>query len=202
MLLSTIIGKKLVNIETAFDLGCVNAFTYHNGFIEYFVSDTGMAVKTCDICNISDAITCKMHYSYSEIEYPLLCIRNVDICSIKGKSLGTLQDILIDDNYCIKRLLTDLKNILKFRIVSYSDTTLVLDKPSPIKKQLTPIELSIPTVITNYNFLMNRTLFRNILSRDGTVQFTRGQLITKNDINKARDLGKLVQLTLYSTPIK
>ena len=202
MLLSNIIGKKIVNISTALDLGAVCNFTYHDGAIEYIVTDTGMAVKTSDIDSLSDIITCNMHYEYSELEYALLSIKDIDICSIKGKSLGTLQDMLINDEFIVKKLITDVKNIIRFRIVSYSLTTLVIDKPTVTDKNIKKVELSIPTVVSNYSFLLDRTLFRNIMTSNGQVLISRGERITQDDIDKARRLGKLVQLTLYSTPIR
>lgn len=199
MLLSNILGKKIVNISTALDLGAVTSFTYHDGAIEYFVTDTAMAVKICDILATSDIITCNMHYDYNDLEYALFNISDLLICNIRGKILGNLQDVLVDDSYMVKRLITDERNLAQFRIVSYSSTTLVLDKP----EQLTaPVEINMPTVVTNYNFLIDRTLFRDILSPAGKLLFKSGQLITKSDINKARKYGKLVHLTLYSTPIK
>ncbi len=202
MLLSTIIGKKIVNISTALDLGGVTGFTYHKGSIEYFVTDDCMAIKVTDIIAISDVITVNMHYNFAELKYPLLNITNVYICSMQGKHLGNLQDVLVDERYAIKRLITDLKNIIQFRIASYSSTTLVLDKQCKEDIPKKETEICIPTVITNYDFLINRTLFRNILSSSGSLLFKRGQLITKLDIDKARNIGKLVQLTLYSTPLK
>ena len=202
MLLSTIIGKKIVNISTALDLGSVTGFTYHKGNIEYFVTDDCMAVKVTDIIAISDVITVNMHYNFGELEYPLLSINNVYICSIKGKHLGNLQDVLVDENYIVKRLITDNKNIVQFRIASYSSTTLVLDKQSREEQPKTIKDICMPIVITNYDFLVGRTLFRNILSSSSSLLFARGQLITKQDVDKARKTGKLVQLTLYSTPLK
>ena len=199
MLLSNIIGKKIVNIATALDLGAVTSFTYHNGAIEYFVTDTALAVKISDISATSDIITCNMHYNFADIDYALFNISGLLICNIRGKILGNLQDVLVDDNYMVKRLITDEKNLIQFRIVSYSTTTLVLDRPEAITA---PVEICIPTVVTNYNFLIDRTLFRNILTPAGKILFKRGQLITKTDIDKARKFGKLVHLTLYSTPLK
>lgn len=199
MLLSNILGKKIINISTALDLGAVTSFTYHDGAIEYFVTDTAMAVKISDILATSDIITCNMHYAYADLDYALFNTCDLLICNIRGKILGNLQDVLVDDNYMVKRLITNEKNLLQFRIVSYSATTLVLDKPDSLT---VPVEISMPTVVTNYSFLLDRTLFRNILSPAGKLLFKCGQLITKSDINKARKFGKLIDLTLYSTPLQ
>ena len=52
--------------------------------------------------------------------------------------------------------------------------------------------------ITNYNFLVNRTILKDIKSHSGEIIASKNTLITLSTINKLKYYGKLKELMLYS----
>lgn len=198
MLISKLIGRKAYNISTAIYLGEILYPTYADGVINNLITDMGYAFRTKDIIANNNVITCNTHCPESELKHKPFPYTNVDILTTQGKTIGKLVDVMINKDYKVTKLISDQKSTMQFNIKSYSENAIVLHSPAKKVKEVKQIDTTIPTVIANYEFLIGRTLYKNILSRNGKLQFASGRVITQSDIDKARNLGKLVQLTLYS----
>lgn len=220
MLISTIENKQVYNINTAIDLGHASKFTYNGDYINYIITDKGFAFSTMDIISIDENITCKSHIDENQLCYKQIPHKMVKIINEKGKFIGNLKDILLKRDFSILKLITEQKNFKSFEIKSYSNDILVLknkskkDSNTNTKKEDTTIESkqlinetpqtqgtninNIPQVIANYDFLLGRKLVKNILSKSGKLLFQENIILNKKDIEKAKAVGKLVQLTLYS----
>ena len=222
MLISTLVNKQVYNINTAVDLGHALKFTYNGDHINYIITDKGFSFSTKDIISINENITCSSHIDESQLCYKQFPHKMVKIINEQGKFIGNLKDILLKRDFSILKLITDKKNFKSFEIKSYSNDILVLktknnkdnstntqkdntrtineQKIDEVQKiqQMSPSINNIPQVIANYDFLLGRRLIKNILSKSGELLFQENIILNKKDIEKAKAVGKLVQLTLYS----
>ena len=117
--------------------------------------------------------------------------------------------VLINDpeqNINIKNFFERKKNIQDVsdsRIVNIMEINQIAEKqPVPstiINGQLIPTGTQLPNrAITNYNFLINRKVQKNIMSTQGNLIIKQNTKINTNTINVARLNGKLKELTKYS----
>lgn len=311
MLISNILGSKAFNITTAQDLGEINSITYRDSKISYLCTTLGYCFKTADIVAINNVITCSTCYEVTNLPDQAFPSNNANIITTSGKLVGELQDLMVNRDFKLTKLICSTKNLAKFEIKSYSLSAIIINATERGKKQTEKqcecdnvivdendildnstqniqqpiqstmqgkvennnqcekqskcdnmdcichnnhltineeknkenlddlqvnaeqkqelinqimqnqtisnsqisintnsntnnnfIESTIPSIVANYEFLLGRTIFKNILSPTGSLLFACGHIITRCDIDKAKHLGKLVQLTLYSKPIK
>lgn len=145
------------------------------------------------------------------------------IISPYGKYFGFVKDISINRCYKISHFVDNLDNIINLKdIVCFNHhTVLVKDKQKftlaqmkpksiqdikPITEQIVTISqppLKTPTkTITNYNFLIDRIVNKNIIANNGDLLIKKDTRVNSQTIDKARTFGKLKELVEYSIPQK
>lgn len=204
MLLSSLYNKPVIENHSAQNLGTICKLHVNGCKIDYLLTSNDHKIDVHEITRISDAIM----YKHSGRNYPnfkFFPIANQIVTNEKGKIFGKLVDVMISNDFEIKKLLTDNKNLCSVEILSMSEDTLVFkrikkSKPSAktqCEQSITADNLGIATTITNYNFLIGRIIQKNIFA-NGNLLFTIGKKITKQDVDVAFKYGKILDLTLYS----
>lgn len=204
MLLSSLYNKPIIENLSAQNWGSITKIHTKYNIVDYFLTSLDQKMDVHKIVKISDAIM----YSHDGRNYPnfnFFAVNNQLIIDQKGKIYGRLVDILLSNNFEIKKLITDSKNLCNVEILSMSESTIVfkrIKKQKAAKKSEQTITnatnpVSIVTTITNYNFLIGRIIQKNILLND-KILFAAGKKITKAEIDTAFKCGKIIDLTLYS----
>lgn len=139
---------------------------------------------------------------------------------ISGKLLGKLEEISLKGSY-IDNLLINKINYPVNSIAGISDSIVLISPKKQIsinrfkqaRKRIYPSQkitntepivtilntpISPTKTITNYNFLLNRTILKDIKSNTGEVIASKNSPITLSTINKLRFYGKLKELMLNS----
>lgn len=203
MLLSSLQNKPVIESQTAKNLGVVCKIHTNFGRIDYLLTDSLQKIDCKRIFKISDAIMFK-HDGRNYPDFKFFAISNQLVANEKGKIFGKLLDIDLSPDFNIKKLITDNKNLCNVEILSMSEDTIVFKriKKQASTKNATKINhstesVNIVTTLSNYNFLIGRTIQRNIMLNDG-VLFSAGKKISKKDVDIAFKYGKLIDLTLYS----
>lgn len=108
-----------------------------------------------------------------------------------GKSI-----ILVDNqNVKISKFRPRQKNVQRKRTQNNKVTILLKnEKQTPHQ----PNENGANKILTDFRFLIGRTINRDIIALNGELIARNGMLITKDIVNKASLYGKLVELTRYS----
>ena len=146
---------------------------------------------------------------------------NAKCYDFDGKYMGLLQDILTESNAITSIIIDDNQYSVK-SIVSLTNTLVLLSMDKTISiKRYRPYSKKIkvntssatnsdepivnilnsphPTKqITNYNFLINRVIIKDIKTSSGEIIANKDTIITVKTINKLRHYGKLKELVLYS----
>lgn len=108
-----------------------------------------------------------------------------------GKSI-----ILVDNqNIKISRFRPKQKNVQRKKIQNNKVTILLNDeKQTPRQAK----ENSINKILTDFRFLIGRTISKDVVALNGELIARNGTVITKDIVNKASLYGKLVEITRYS----
>ena len=160
----------------------------------------------------------------SSLFNPITC----PIFSIDGKFVGSVSDIILKNNLEINKILIDNnQEFSKQQIINFSNNCVIIncqDKKFKLcnfkckqsfnilnfdeKVQIQPLsstEIKDDTsqrkphrVITDYRFLLNRTISKDIFNNNGELLAKANSKITTKTIETARNCGKLVELTHYS----
>lgn len=152
---------------------------------------------------------------------------NLQVYNMDGKLLGTSTDVLVDNklnilsielnngnNIPIKNIINLGKNIIlvndkAVNISRFKPKKVNLLKDTTIENKVTilshtptfetkPQSINIEKIITDYRFLVGRTLLKNIIALNGEIIAKSGTTITKDIVNRASLYGKLVEITRYS----
>ncbi len=148
---------------------------------------------------------------------------NSIVVNLDGNFLGYVSDIDLDNKYSIVSIsvgndktikLCDVLNVTDSAIL----TCLGIKKPKisnfkasnvlptvennikvTIQDDIKPVETILPTrSITNYNFLLNRKVNRDIQNFNGEIIIKENQIINTKILDIARINGKIRELTKYS----
>jgi sporulation protein YlmC with PRC-barrel domain len=150
---------------------------------------------------------------------------NLNIYDLDGSQVGKCSDIIIDQKFNIKSIAVSknteipankIKNIGNSIILTSNSSfninkfkpninSIKIDKTSESSIVATPNQVvktqntTQQKIITDYTFLIGRTLSQTIQSFNGEIIAKEGSPITKDIIRKASLVGKLLELTRYST---
>lgn len=198
MLFSSLKNKQIIEKQTANDLGKIAKIHINERQIDYFLTNKDIIVSTKNVAKINDIII----LNNDDRNYPkfnFFPLNNQAISNENGKNFGKLVDFQTNENFEITKILTDKKNMLSFKILSFSETNLIIEKT--IKQK--PKQIKMPdffntyTIISNYSFLIGRIVQKNIVVGQKII-IKQGVKIDKNILDIAMLYGKLVDLTLYS----
>lgn len=178
--------------------------------------------QDCVLINNSNALELKESICSCLDEYinPI----NLNIYDLNGTLIGKCVDIIIDKKLNLKSLILSTAEEIPACKIKNMGTSIILTSNSPFninkfKPTINKIKISntidstvsLPNqvvntqgspqqkLITDYTFLIGRTLSQNIQSFNGEIIAKEGALITKDTIKKASLVGKLLELTRYST---
>lgn len=142
-----------------------------------------------------------------------------NIYSINCKYINPVIDIELSNNYIISSFITqntsfDSNKIINFtnKITIYSENKInlqnfkdkkILNKSLPeVNVFIEGTNLQQPSkpnkVIANYEFLLNRITTKDLLKSNGEIIIKKGVTINYKILEKARDNGKMLELTHYS----
>lgn len=204
MLLSFLYNKPIIDSNQAENLGTIKSVHINYKRIDYIETTKNIKIDVKNICEIGDVIMYKSDYrNYPNFKF--FEIGNQLVTDEKGKIHGKLVDFMLTKDFEIKKVMTDNKNLLNVEILSISQDGMVFKrKPKAKKKAIKDSNITknadltnIVTTICNYGFLIGRVLQKNIMVNDKII-VPIGKKITKQDIDNARNCGKLIDLTIYS----
>lgn len=148
---------------------------------------------------------------------------NLKTFDLNCNYLGTSQDVIINDQYSIEKLiLNNEKAISKDEIFNIGKSAIIVGKSVVNIKNLRPKNkvikiqkanqkvtiLSSPLkantsnpnnkIITDFRFLIGRILSQDVLAINGELIAKKDAVVTKEIVNKASYFGKLVEIARYS----
>lgn len=194
--ISDLINKDVVDITLAKQLGKVINVNVNADKITELCIDQGY-IPIDKVINVGEVITVNTTNIIADTIGQPLPLFGAKVINEKGKHLGRVKDYEYTDSYTLRYINLEEKRISAKQASSMSSEYLVCSKP--VKKTVTP---SIPTIVADYSFLIGRRLSRNILTKEKKLLLAEGTIITKEHVDKAKNHSKLVDLTLYSSPIK
>ena len=190
------------------------------------VNDEDVAAKLLPLRRVvgdKDALVVKTRLHLKEATFPE-CPLGAKAYDTAGTLLGVLRDLLFDETTGnILSLEVDQKEVAPDRVLSFGKNTLVVRSPlhddtsfkksakRPLKKttaafsvvtvpEKEPTETPVPsdeTFLQDYAFLLGRTIKKTILNGDAVVA-KEGAVVTAEIVLRARENGKLVELTVNS----
>ena len=144
----------------------------------------------------------------------------LNVYSTKGKDLGTLCDVVLNDNLSTKEFVSSnttflpaqIVNISKSIIVNQTTKKVLISNFRPRVKLLPTNEnVKIMTIedlstqqstpqkfVGNVNFLIGRTTTQDIYSPDNKLLAQKGTTITQKLLGTLKTYGKLSEITIYS----
>lgn len=181
----------------------------------YAFGDGAVLIKNSQVLNMYENKILESKNCFSPI--------NSIVVNLDGNFLGYVSDIDLDNKYSIVSIsvgndktikLCDVLNVTDSAIL----TCLGIKKPKisnfkasnvlptvennikvTIQDDIKPIETILPTrSITNYNFLLNRKVNRDIQNFNGEIIIKENQIINTKILDIARINGKIRELTKYS----
>ena len=171
--------------------------------------DKQFTLKTNDIFKINDVIFIKnqtfiVSSTNEQDNSPI----NLNAFQADGKSLGSLNDVILDDKFNVIKFITNLNEVsnsiakINNNLIIFNTDEILLKlylfKP---KQKLRVINnSSTKTVILNntlnYNFLLGRKVTKDILSFNNEMLIKNGTTVTERTVQIAKQNGKLRELAL------
>jgi sporulation protein YlmC with PRC-barrel domain len=180
--------------------------------------------KECVFIKNSNSIDLEINYD-KELKTQSTLI-NKDVYSIKGDYIGKCNDIILDKEYSIKKIiLNNKKEIENSNIVNIGKIILISNTPINLSKFRAKQNIIKPTtnttktkviilekpqqkenkeiknikIITDYKFLIGRILNKDIIAINGEVIAKKDSIVTKDIVNRASSYGKLLEISRHST---
>lgn len=209
MQLSEIIGKRIVSITAAKDLGTVRGVhidpaTYE---IKGISTDEDMRMLPLDSVYAVNDILTTADMSLSETNGKTLCMNiGASVYTSRGKYVGKVSDVTLGGKR--KSVKTDAGN-LSLKRIGASGKELVILAPA-VKKSLpvlaAPVENDIrsevrgafPAERNSYGFLLGKRVTREVSDIGRSFVLMAGTLITDGIIKNALKAGKIADLVATS----
>lgn len=181
----------------------------------YALGDGAVLIKNSQVMHIYESKILESKNCFSPI--------NSIVVNLDGNFLGYVSDIELDDKYAITSIsvgtdktikLSDVLNVTdsailtcigikKPKIANFKTTSIIPPTSEDVKvttlSEQKQSETIVPTrSITNYNFLLNRKVNRNIQNFNGEIIIKENQIINTKVLDIARINGKIRELTKYS----
>lgn len=181
----------------------------------YALGEGAVLIKNSQVMHIYESKLLEAENCFSPI--------NSIVVNLDGNLLGYVSDIELNERYAITSIsvgnnksieLNDVLNVTdsailtcigikKPKIANFKSTSVVPTTSEDIKvstlENTKTNETILPTrTVTNYNFLLNRKVNRNILNFNGEIIIKENQIINTKVLDIARINGKIRELTKYS----
>ncbi len=180
----------------------------------YKIGDGAVIVKNSNTLDLMASKELEIKNCFSPI--------NSIVVSLNGNFLGYVSDIELDEKLNMKNFVVREGEVINLNnIVNISDSAIIIstDEKKPKLgnfKEKSKIQISLNNsneivnilekpdtilpnrTVTNYNFLINRKVSKNILNFNGEVIIKENQIITSKILDIARINGKIRELTKYS----
>ena len=155
---------------------------------------------------------------------------NLAIYNTNGNYMGVCSDITINDKFEIKTLIYNdteieinkLFNVSKNAILlsdknesfrkykpkhqiiktNNKDEKVVILSNTNVSKTTQALEAQSNKILTDYRFLIGRTLQQDIIAHNGEIIAKKDSIVTKEIVNKSSYFGKLVEIARFSTKKK
>ena len=136
---------------------------------------------------------------------------NLPAYSEKGENFGHITDIILDDKFNILSVVAGKREFALGEILSRSDDLIVFRLPGSktrlpkAKKKKVPVPAPAPekrdttvriTGARRYSFLMGRKMTEDVRDTEGLPVAAKGEAVTDELINLAREKGAIVRLTM------
>lgn len=215
MLLSEIVGKRMVSLEDAQELGYVEGAYVHMSTLSprFLALDSGKVVSVEKIFSIGEVIT-TLEYENESIplnEYFKITIRQ-EVILISGERIGKVKDMLILGRGKNSELECDKGKIKLKSITSISENIIVANPTYRVLKLKTKapknelLQLNASTLERNdlgdgdiltppsYDFLIGKKVNSEVSDINRSFVLMAGTIITKKVIGNAIKAGKLTDL--------
>lgn len=180
------------------------------------LGDGAVIIKNSDCLNLMASKELEIKNCFSPI--------NSIVVSLNGNFLGYVTDIELDEKFNILSFSSTNKNAVNLNeIINLSESVIITthgvnNKPKlsrfKAKQQINNIQPKSDTrvvsaltepdtilpnrTVTNYNFLINRKVSKNIVNFNGEIIIKENQIINSKVLDIARINGKIRELTKYS----
>ncbi|MBQ2864347.1 MAG: hypothetical protein IJE91_02640 [Clostridia bacterium] len=180
------------------------------------LGDGAVIIKNSDCLNLMASKELEIKNCFSPI--------NSIVVSLNGNFLGYVTDIELDEKFNILSFSSTNKNAVSLNeIINLSESVIITthgvnNKPKlsrfKAKQQINNIQPKSDTrvvsaltepdtilpnrTVTNYNFLINRKVSKNIVNFNGEIIIKENQIINSKVLDIARINGKIRELTKYS----
>lgn len=180
------------------------------------LGEGAVIIKNSDCLNLMESKELEIKNCFSPI--------NSIVVSIEGNFLGYVTDIELDEKFNITSFsstgsetinLTEIINLSESVIITCTNAenkpklsrfkaktkieNLVKKEDEQIVSVLTISDTILPNrTVTNYNFLINRKVSKNIVNFNGEIIIKENQIINSKILDIARINGKIRELTKYS----
>ena len=215
MLLSEIVGKRMVGLEDAQELGYVEGAYVHMSTLSprFLALDSGKVVSVEKIFSVGEVIT-TLEYENESIplnEYFKITIRQ-EVILVSGERIGKVKDMLILGRGKNSELECDKGKIKLKSITSISENIIVANptyrvlklKTKAPKNELLQLNASTPErndlgdgdILTppSYDFLIGKKVNSEVSDINRSFVLMAGTIITKKVIGNAIKAGKLTDL--------
>lgn len=215
MLLSEIVGKRMVSLEDAQELGYVEGAYVHMSTLSprFLALDSGKVVSVEKIFSIGEVIT-TLEYENESIplnEYFKITIRQ-EVILVSGERIGKVKDMLILGRGKNSELECDKGKIKLKSITSISENIIVANPTYRLLKLKTKapknelLQLNASTLERNdlgdgdiltppsYDFLIGKKVNSEVSDINRSFVLMAGTIITKKVIGNAIKAGKLTDL--------
>lgn len=180
----------------------------------YKIGDGAVIVKNSNALDLMASKELEIKNCFSPI--------NSIVVSLNGNFLGYVSDIELDEKLNMKNFVVREGEVINLNnIINISDSAIIIstDEKKPKLgnfKEKSKIQISLNNsneivsilekpdtilpnrTVTNYNFLINRKVSKNILNFNGEIIIKENQIITSKILDIARINGKIRELTKYS----
>lgn len=206
------VGKKLIDIDTARDLGEIQGVAYKKGSSCAIMTADGQYVAE-KIFSVKDAVS--VLQPAPATDYLPLDIGKTAY-DTTGKHLGTLAEIQIGNTLKLAYAhLDDATAIGRGKIYAVGDVLLIRAKTPPHKtvtsKRVKSTGDKTPTTTGkiavhwlqnrrygDFSFLIGKTVDKTITNFQGELMIKQGERVTNTILRQAKVSGKLIELCLHT----
>ena len=184
------------------------------------IKDIYSIAKDCIF--VKNKCSIELENNYDSIFTENISIINLNTYNLDGEFLGKTIDATINSKYHIDTIQLSSNNSIKNKeIFTISQNTLLINNQNISRKKFKPQNNICPQktpiinkvnildtskksttenlkLITDYRFLLGRTITKNITSNNGEIIIKNGLVITQEVIKKATLYGRLIEIARYS----
>ncbi len=222
MLLSQLLGKKIVCLTDTADLGNVESLLFNENLTaaiylkagarlipveQIFKISDAVVIKSCgekenikDIKLAGEAQTCgdkTVRPEQPQVEQASFSLYKTPLYSTAGKFLGSCEDVLLTNGLKVKGIITAEKNYTPRAVFSAGQSVLIkaaLPKGESLSYAVKTQNHEI--VYGDFTFLIGKKLGSSLLDRQGCLLAARGQKISDRLLMTAKIHGKLKELAV------